>query len=132
MYSSNGRKARCSWTTRASMNAFSLTILKDMKTQAPLPTCVPKTSMMKSSNKVKKGNGEPTTPLLKNTMMKVRIKFDADIVLEGGNMKEIKSKWLSLPLFSNEALNHSLEFGEVILVEDGETYEDLMTAFDKA
>ena len=70
-------------------------------------------------------------------MMKVRIKFDADIVLEGGNMKEIKSKWLSLPLlslplFSNEALNHSLEFGEVILVEDGETYEDLMTAFDKA
>ena len=65
-------------------------------------------------------------------MMKVRIKFDADIVLEGGNMKEIKSKWLSLPLFSNEELNHSLEFGEVILVEDGETYEDLMTAFDKA
>lgn len=65
-------------------------------------------------------------------MMKVRIKFDADIVLEGGNMKEIKSQWLSLPLFSNEALNHSLEFGEVILVEDGETYEDLMTAFDKA
>ena len=65
-------------------------------------------------------------------MMKVRIKFDADIVLEGGNMKEIKSIWLSLPLFSNEALNHSLEFGEVILVEDGETYEDLMTAFDKA
>lgn len=64
--------------------------------------------------------------------MKVRIKFDADIVLEGGNMKEIKSKWLSLPLFSNETLNHSLEFGEVILVEDGETYEDLMTAFDKA
>lgn len=86
--------------------------------------------MMKYSSK--KGNGEPTTPLLKTTMMKVRIKFDADIVLEGGNMKEIKSKWLSLPLFSNEALNHSLEFGEVILVEDGETYEDLMTAFDKA
>ena len=65
-------------------------------------------------------------------MMKVRIKFDADIVLDGDNMKEIKNKWLSLPLFSNEALNHSLEFGEVILVEDGETYEDLMTAFDKA
>ena len=65
-------------------------------------------------------------------MMKVRIKFDADIVLEGGNMKEIKSKWLSVPLVSHEALNHSVEFGEVILVEDGETYEDLMTAFDKA
>ena len=64
-------------------------------------------------------------------MMKVRIKFDADIVLEGGNMKEIKSKWLSLPLFSNEALNHSVEFGEVILIEDGDSYEDLMNEFDR-
>ena len=64
--------------------------------------------------------------------MKVRIKFDADIVLDGDNMKEIKSKWLSLPLFSNEALKHSVEFGEIILVDDCDTYEDLMTIFDKA
>ena len=62
--------------------------------------------------------------------MKVRIKFDADIVIEGDNMNEIKSKWLSLPLFSEEAINLSLEFGEVILVEDGDTYDDLMTAFN--
>ena len=64
--------------------------------------------------------------------MKVRIKFDADIVIEGDNMNEIKSKWLSLPLFSEEAINLSLEFGEVILVEDGDTYDDLMTAFNNA
>lgn len=64
--------------------------------------------------------------------MKVRIKFDADIVIEGNNMSEIKSKWLSLPLFSEEAINLSLEFGEVILVEDGDTYDDLMTAFNNA
>ena len=47
-------------------------------------------------------------------------------------MSEIKSKWLSLPLFSEEAINLSLEFGEVILVEDGDTYDDLMTAFNNA
>ena len=64
--------------------------------------------------------------------MKVRIKFDADIVIEGNNISEIKSKWLSLPLFSEEAINLSLEFGEVILVEDGDTYDDLMTAFNNA
>ena len=64
--------------------------------------------------------------------MKDRIKFDADIVIEGNNMSEIKSKWLSLPLFSEEAINLSLEFGEVILVEDGDTYDDLMTAFNNA
>lgn len=64
--------------------------------------------------------------------MKVRIKFDADIVIEGNNISEIKSKWLSLPLFSEEAINLSLEFGEVILVEDGDTYNDLMTAFNNA
>ena len=62
--------------------------------------------------------------------MKVRIKFDADIVIEGNNISEIKSKWLTLPLFSEEAINLSLEFGEVILVEDGDTYDDLMTAFN--
>ena len=64
--------------------------------------------------------------------MKDRIKFDADIVIEGNNISEIKSKWLSLPLFSEEAINLSLEFGEVILVEDGDTYDDLMTAFNNA
>ena len=62
--------------------------------------------------------------------MKVRIKFDADIVIEGNNISEIKSKWLTLPLFSEEAINLSLEFGQVILVEDGDTYDDLMTAFN--
>lgn len=61
--------------------------------------------------------------------MKVRIKFDADIVIEGKDMSEIRSKWESLPLFTEEAEDNSVEFGEVILVEDAETYEDLMDDF---
>ena len=64
--------------------------------------------------------------------MIVRIKFDADIVIEGDNMKEIKGKWESLPLFTKEAMDHSVEFGEVILVEDAETYDDRMTMFNEA
>lgn len=64
--------------------------------------------------------------------MKVRIKFDADIVLEGNNMREIKDKWMNLPLFSQEALNNSVEFGEIILVEDADTYDDLMSDYNKS
>lgn len=64
--------------------------------------------------------------------MKVRIKFDADIVLEGNNMRKIKDKWMNLPLFSQEALNNSVEFGEIILVEDADTYDDLMSDYNKS
>ena len=64
--------------------------------------------------------------------MKVRIKFDADIVLEGNNMREIKDKWMTLPLFSQEAINNSVEFGEIILVEDADTYDDLMSDYNKS
>lgn len=64
--------------------------------------------------------------------MKVRIKFDADIVLEGNNMREIKDKWMTLPLFSQEAINNSVEFGEIILVEDADTYDDLMSDYNES
>ena len=36
--------------------------------------------------------------------MKVRIKFDADIVFEANDMADIKTKWESLPLFTKEAM----------------------------
>ena len=64
--------------------------------------------------------------------MKIRIKFDADIVIEGDNMEEVKSKWMTMPLFSKEAMENTVEFGEVILVEDADTYNDLMGEFNKS
>ena len=57
--------------------------------------------------------------------VRVRIKFDADIVIEGNSLKDCRSKWENLPLFSADALDLGVEYGETLLVEDAETYEDL-------
>ena len=61
--------------------------------------------------------------------MKVRIKFSADIYIEGGNMAEVKSKWETMPLFSVDALDNGMEYSETLLVEDAETNADLMHEF---
>ena len=65
--------------------------------------------------------------------MKVAFKFDAYVYLEGKNMAEIKEKFENMPLFSEEALKEGhAEFCELFLVEDAETYKDLMDEYDKA
>ena len=62
--------------------------------------------------------------------MRVRIKFNADLVIEGKDMKEVRQNWESLPLFTKEAMNCGLEFGEIILIEDAETYDDLTKEYN--
>lgn len=64
--------------------------------------------------------------------MEVRIKFSADIYIEGETMKEIKEKWENMSLWSEEAKECSAEFSELELVEDAETYDDLRHEFDHA
>ena len=65
--------------------------------------------------------------------MKVAFKFDAYVYLEGENMAEIREKFESMPLFSEEALKEGhAEFCELFLVEDAETNKDLMDEYDKA
>ena len=65
--------------------------------------------------------------------MEVRIKFSGEVYIKGENMSEIKSKFEMLPLFSADALeDNSAEFGEILLVEDAETYKDLREEYDKA
>ena len=64
--------------------------------------------------------------------MEVRFKFSADIYLKGKNMAEIREKFENMPLFSAEALeNGSAEFNELLLVEDANTYKDLMDEYNK-
>ena len=65
-----------------------------------------------------------------NKIMEVRIKFSADIYIEGDNMAEVKSKWESMPLFSIDALDSGVEYSETLLVEDAETNADLMHEFN--
>ena len=64
--------------------------------------------------------------------MVVRFKFDADLYIEGEDMREIRNKFESIPLFSNEAIKCGVEFGELFLVEDGDTNEDLMKEYNNA
>lgn len=57
--------------------------------------------------------------------MEVRIKFSADLIIQGDNIDEIRDKWESMELFSNEAKANGVEYCERLLVEDADTYEDL-------
>lgn len=61
----------------------------------------------------------------------VRIKFSADLVIEGESIEAVKSKWEAMPLWSKEAKDCDVEFSEVLLVEDAETYADLRPEFDR-
>jgi len=64
--------------------------------------------------------------------MEVRIKFSGEVYIKGENMSEIKSKFEMLPLFSADALeDNGAEFGEILLVEDAETYKDLRKEYDE-
>jgi hypothetical protein len=64
--------------------------------------------------------------------MEVRFKFSADIYIKGDTMSEIKSKFESMPLFSADALEDgNAEFSELLLVEDAETYKDMLSEFNK-
>ena len=64
--------------------------------------------------------------------MEVRFKFSADVCIEGADLAEIVSKFESMPLFSQEAMNegHADDI-ETLLVEDADTYEDLMDEYNE-
>lgn len=62
--------------------------------------------------------------------MEVRIKFDADIVITGDTMEQVRSKFENMPLWSEEAKACSVEFSEIQLIEDADTYKDLTDEYD--
>lgn len=62
--------------------------------------------------------------------MEVRIKFDADIVITGDTMQDVREKFESMELWSQEAKNCHVEFSEIQLIEDADTYNDLRHDYD--
>ena len=58
-------------------------------------------------------------------MVRVRIKFSADLVVEAETLEQAQEKWFAMPLFSEEAKDCGVEYSETLLVEDAETYEDI-------
>jgi hypothetical protein len=62
--------------------------------------------------------------------MEVRIKFDADIVITGDTMQDVREKFESMELWSQEAKDCHVEFSEIQLIEDADTYKDLADEYD--
>jgi len=58
-------------------------------------------------------------------MVRVRIKFSADLVVEAETIEQAQEKWYCMPLFSEEAKDCGVEYSETLLVEDAETYEEI-------
>ena len=64
--------------------------------------------------------------------MKVRIKFEAEVYIEGKDMGEVARKWQWMPILSEYAVeNASGDFCGIVSVEDAETYEDLSVEFNE-
>jgi hypothetical protein len=63
--------------------------------------------------------------------MEVRFKLSFDVYVSGNDMKEIREKFDAMPLFSVEALDNGAEISELLLVEDAETYKNLMDEYNK-
>lgn len=61
--------------------------------------------------------------------MKLRIKFSADVYIEGDSLGEIRHKWGNLNLFSDEAFENGVTFDEHLLIEDADTHEDVSHDF---
>ncbi len=65
-------------------------------------------------------------------MRKVRITFRCEDFISGETVDVIRSRWESLPIFSDEALKCQSEVVEVVSVEDAESYDDLSDEWNSA
>lgn len=63
-------------------------------------------------------------------MVKVRVKFSADLVIEAESIEEARKEWENLPLWSEDAEKRGVEFSETLLIEDADTYEDISDKWD--
>lgn len=61
----------------------------------------------------------------------VRITFRSEVYIEADSLKEARQKWESCELFSDEAKKLSADFIEIDSIEDGDTYDDLTSEWDK-
>ena len=63
--------------------------------------------------------------------MEVRITFRSEVYIEGDNLRDIKEKWESLPLYSQDAEKADADFIELISVEDADTHKNLKYYWNK-
>jgi hypothetical protein len=58
-------------------------------------------------------------------MVRVRVKFSAELVVEAETLEQAQEKWFAMSLFSEEAKDCGVEYSETISTKDDETYEDI-------
>lgn len=61
--------------------------------------------------------------------MELRIKFSADVYIQGETLDEIRDKWTSMNLWSDEAVENGVSFDDHLLIENAETHEDVEYEF---
>lgn len=88
--------------------------------------------VIKCLKKIMADNTEEKPTETQPENIKVRIKFSADLIIEGKSLSEVKTKWQNIPLFSKEAQECNVDYCEVLLIEDAENYSDLYNDFDRA
>ena len=69
-----------------------------------------------------------TEDVVISTSKKFRITFRSEVNIEADDIDEARKKWEQIDLWSDEALNNSADFIEVVSVED-EKYNDLTEEF---
>lgn len=57
--------------------------------------------------------------------MQVKIKFTAEIFIDGDNAEEIERNWLNLHLWHNDAKNCGVHYCEALSVIDTRTNKDV-------
>lgn len=62
--------------------------------------------------------------------MEVRVRFQADVYIEGDTLEEIKEKWEEMPIFCADALeDYGADISETISAMNTENLEDCTKEF---
>lgn len=63
--------------------------------------------------------------------MEVRITFISDLFIKGETLADCAKQWEQMKLFSDEANHHEACPIELVSVEDAETFNDMLSEFNK-
>ena len=63
--------------------------------------------------------------------MEVRITFMSELFIKGETLADCAKQWEQMKLFSDEANQHDACSIELVSVEDAETFNDMLSEFNK-
>ena len=63
--------------------------------------------------------------------MEIRITFMSELFIKGETLADCAKQWEQMKLFSDEANQHDACSIELVSVEDAETFNDMLSEFNK-